>query len=128
MTKIILSLTLLILSGSLFQLFGRYLYNYRLEEDSIKFIFLGKITLGRIPFSSVREIRKVSFKEALFPNGVAGLLALRVGNRVWGEILLIQRKNGVFKTILITPDTSNEFVQGFLRYKNSMETRDAEIA
>ena len=29
MTKIILSLTLLILSGSLFQLFGRYLYNYR---------------------------------------------------------------------------------------------------
>jgi hypothetical protein len=128
MITIIAALTLLILSGSLFQLFGRYLYNYYIEEDSIKVILSGRVTLGHIPFSSVQEIRKVSFKEALLPNGLAGFLALRIGNRVWGEILLIRRKKGIFKNILITPNSSDEFVQNFLRYKNSTERRVEEMA
>lgn len=92
----------------MFQVISRYIYNYKISKNSIKIVLFGKIPLFRIPFSNIMEIRKISFKEALSNDEY--FLALRFGNRMWGECVLIRKKKGLFKVILITPDKADEFI------------------
>ncbi len=111
MIKILAGFIFLIVFTTLaFQLFERYVINYRIEKNSIQFVLFGKIPLIQIQLSNIAEIRKVSFKEATFQRGIEGILVLRCGNRLWGQIILIRRKKGIFKTILITPDNADEFI------------------
>jgi hypothetical protein len=60
-----------------------------------------------MPFSDIIEIRKISLKEALLANEFS---TLRFGNRIWGGIVLIRKANGLFKTIVITPDNPEMFI------------------
>ena len=111
MIKIFVGFIFLIIFTTLaFQLFERYVINYRIAKDSIQFVLFGKIPLIQIQLANIAEIRKVSFKEATFQRGIEGILVLRCGNRLWGQIILIRRKKGIFKTILITPDNADEFI------------------
>ncbi len=64
----------------------------------------------RMKLANIAEVRKVSFKEATFQKGIEGVLVLRCGNRLWGQIILIRRKKGIFKTILITPNNADKFI------------------
>jgi len=109
MITIIVALCFLtILSCLIFQFLGRYLYDYRISKTCIKIVLLAKIPLFRIPFSNIIEIRKISFKEGLGNDD--SYSALKFGNRIWGEGVLIRRKKGLFKKVLITPDKPDEFI------------------
>ena len=105
---IVVSVFLASFSFLMFQAFGRYLYSYTISKDSIRVVLFGKIPLFRIPFSNIAEIRKISFKEALID--IEYFSTLRFGNRIWGDGVLIRRKEGFFKIIVITPDNADEFI------------------
>jgi hypothetical protein len=107
MVKIVAALIFFIIVGALaFQILGRYVFRYRITKDSLQFVVFGKIPYMSIKLANIAEIREVSFKEATFQKP----LVWRCGNRLWGKIVLIRRKKGIIKTILITPDNPDEFI------------------
>ncbi len=111
MVKILAGFIFLIIFTTLaFQIFDRYFFNYRIVKDSIQFVLFGKIPMIHIQLADIAEMRKVSFMEATFQKGIEGLFVLRCGNRLWGQIVLIRRKKGIFKRVLITPDNADEFI------------------
>ena len=109
--KITIAFIFFVISVTLaFQILGRYIFNYRITNDSLQFVVFGKVPYMYIKLANIAEVRKVSFKEATFQKGIEGVLVLRCGNRLWGRGILIRRKKGIFKTILITPDNADEFI------------------
>jgi hypothetical protein len=123
MIKIIIAFVFLaIFSCLIFQAFARYFYNYKISKDSIRIVLLEKITLFRISFSNIIEIKKISFKEALSNDEY--FWALKFGNRIWGEGVLIRRKKGFLKMILITPDRADEFISKVERETQLTHVRD----
>jgi hypothetical protein len=108
MINIIASFLFLILFVTIvFQYTARYVYNYRVNDSGIKIVVLGTLPIIRMPFSDIIEIRKISLKEALLANEFS---TLRFGNRILGDIVLIRKSKGLFKTIIITPDNSEMFI------------------
>lgn len=107
LTYILLALLLIVLTGTAFQLFGRYLYNYRLTDDSIQLVVAGVVPVMTIRYAEIARIREASFGQAL----KSGLFTLRLGNRIIGGIVLIQRKKGLIRSILLTPDDVPTFLR-----------------
>ena len=99
-------LLLILLATILFQYSARHVYNYEINESDIKIVLFGTLPIVRLPFSDIIEVREISFKEALTNN----FFALRFGNRVWGSIVLIRKSTGLFKSIIITPDNYETFM------------------
>lgn len=105
--KITIAFTLFVIFCTLaFQILGRYIFNYRITNDSLQFVVFGKVPYMYIKLANIAEIREVSFKEATFEKS----MAWRCGNRLWGRGILIRRRKGIIKTILITPDNVDEFI------------------
>lgn len=119
---IIIFISLIICSGLLFQFLGRYAVNYRISEKYVDVLLFWKIPLMHIKLRDVTEVRTISIKGTMSLKGIDGLLALRCGNRIFGKIVLIRRKNSIFKTILITPDNA----EGFISKVKSWSEKDLE--
>jgi hypothetical protein len=101
----LLFLVLAAVACGAFQLLGRHLLKYRLTDDSVQVLLFGFAPLLSIRYSDIADVRQVSFRETLRPS----LSVLRLGNRIVGNILLIQKKTGIVRTILITPDDAGEY-------------------
>lgn len=97
-----------------FKNFGQYIYDYRIKGKKVEIVLFGKIPFLRIPIKDILEVREVSLKETLSPD----FTTLRLGNRFFGSIVEIQRKDSFFKRILITPENSKEFIQDINREIN----------
>lgn len=105
--KITIAFVLFVISVTVaFQVLGRYIFNYRITKDSLQFVVFRKVPYMYIKLANIAEIREVTFKEATFEKS----LVWRCGNRLWGRIILIRRKKGIIKTILVTPDIADEFI------------------
>lgn len=87
-----------------FQLFGRYIYSYRITENSLQIVLFGKVPIVWISLSSIGSIEEISFKDAM-----VDLFALKMGNRAWGPALRVNRTRGLLRRILISPDNPKEF-------------------
>ena|SRR5208282_3433658 len=108
MINIIVALIFLILFATiLFQYTARYIYNYRVCNSGIKIVIFGMFPVISINYLDILEIRRITFKEALRLNQLS---TLRLGNRMWGNIVLIKKSTGFFRTIIITPDNSETFM------------------
>ena len=107
---IIVFVLLIISTALLFQYAGRYAYNYKIREAGIEIALFGKIPMKRIHFNNIVEIRKTSFKETLPFKSAEMFSALRFGNRIWGEIVLVRQKEGITKIVLISPDNADGFI------------------
>lgn len=107
--SVILFILLLVSFALVFQYVAHYIYDYKTQGRSVCILLFKKIPLSQIAFENIAEIRKISYKEAVF--GKETLMALRLGNRIWGDIILIRKKKGIIKTILITPDNATQFLQ-----------------
>lgn len=103
--SIIAFLLLLLFAVMFFQYTGRYLYNYVIKDTGIVIALFGKIPLKHMNFNNIAEIRKTSYKETF-----SMVSALRFGNRIWGDIVLVRQKKGIIKTVLITPDNADKFI------------------
>jgi hypothetical protein len=81
------------------------------EEDGIKFSLLGSIPLpsSTIKISDIQDIRVASPIEQYKPRLLNG--RVNKASRLWGGCVVITKKQGYFKTIVITPDDPAEFVK-----------------
>jgi hypothetical protein len=70
------------------------------------------ILLKRIPFDSIAEIQTVSFRDMLFRFvTIRPPFTTRLGNRAFGEGVLITRESGVIRQCIISPDHPDEFIR-----------------
>jgi len=95
-------------------------YNYRITDVGISIVFFGTIPVMRIYFTDIIQIKKLSYIELLPFNkktNHGALSALKFGNRLWGETVLIRKYKGLFfKTIVITPDHADNFISEVMRH------------
>ena len=109
MSQEFIPIFVIVLSGGVavnvgFQLFGRRLITYHLEESSLE-IRLGKsYRLIAAPYSQILSVRSVSVFGSMFE-----LRNLRLFNRTIGGAVIIDQTSGL--RILITPDHPERYAQ-----------------
>ena len=105
--EIVATLAAVLLCSALtFQCAGRYVYNYQVTDRGIEIVLFGKLPIKRIPFSNIAEVRMGPTAREMLPfKGIA------VGNRVWGQTVLVRQKTGLVKRLFITPDNPEQFVR-----------------
>ena len=112
-------LLVIVLSGGValnvgFQLFGRKLITYHLEDKSLE-IRLGKsYRLVAVPYSAILSVRAVSVVGSMFE-----LRNLRLFNRTIGGAVVIDQTAG--PRILITPDDPEHYAE-MIRTRSVTET------
>ncbi len=93
-----------------------FLYGYRVTAKGIEFtIFNDLFTIKKIPFESVDSIKIVKLGETLKPD----LTTLRLGNKVFSEIVEVRLKRSKLSRILITPDDPQLFITEWERFRRS---------
>jgi hypothetical protein len=105
-TPIALGITLLFVVVGTFQKLGRYIYSYRLASDTVQVVLFGAIPVTSIGYSEIVDVREVTFRESLKPS-----LSLRLGNRLVGNLVLIQKTSGLIRSLLLTPDDAPGFAK-----------------
>jgi hypothetical protein len=97
------ALVVIVFGGS--QLMGPYFGKYAITNDSIEFVMFGKFHVWSATFEDITEIQPISFAQSMF------VPALHLMNRPFAQYVLIRRRSGLFKKVLITPDEPEEFVR-----------------
>jgi hypothetical protein len=90
----------------LFQTCLRYVYSYDIKDDNVRIVLFRLVPLMTIRISNIREIKESPPMELWKPT-----FALKFGNRLWGECVVICKKRGFIRRIVITPDNAREFVE-----------------
>ena len=98
-----LALIVVVFGGS--QLAGPYFGKYKITDSSIEFVMFGKLRVWRSSFEDITEIQLVSFARSMI------LPSLHLMNRPFGQFVLVRRRRGMFKAVLISPDQPQEFVR-----------------
>jgi tetratricopeptide (TPR) repeat protein len=97
----------LFIAGFLFlQLIPRLFFRYLIKKDALYYMFLWFIPLGKISFKNIEEIRLL--------NRFAGLKYIihwNWRNRLIGKEVLIRKKAGLIRTIILTPGKPAVFVE-----------------
>jgi hypothetical protein len=130
MTNITIFITfafLVIGAVMLFQYTARYAYDYRLEESGISIVLFGKIRLMLIRFENIEEIRKTSYNEVMPFKNNGMLFALRFGNKIWGDIVLISQKKGMNKIILVTPNNADQFIKNVVSRRSEIINKNTSL-
>ncbi|MDQ0473381.1 hypothetical protein [Labrys wisconsinensis] len=86
----------------------RFIYGYRIRAENIEIVLFNRLPVYRIPIASIDTISKASWRQM----GIGGL-TLRLGNRIARHGLLIRRKNGWLRCVIITPDDNDAFIREF---------------
>lgn len=85
---------------------GKYLYQYRIGEESIQIRLFCLIPIFTIAFKNITEVRKITFGEALWK-----VFTLKWVNRIYSkEYVLIRWKGRIFSAIIISPKNTDAFV------------------
>jgi hypothetical protein len=86
--------------------FMRYVYNYDVKGDRVRVVLFRLIPWMTIRIADIREV------EECYPLELWKLTpVLKFGNRLWGDCVLIRKKRGLIRSIVITPDNAHEFVE-----------------
>lgn len=67
-------------------------------------LLFGKITLFKLPYSSIKSIKKANLIECFSPAGVHYV------TRFFGQRVIIEKTNGLLKYIFLTPKDPDEFI------------------
>jgi hypothetical protein len=102
---ILAGLALLVIVFGASQIVGPYCGKYRITDDAIEFVMFGNLRVWRSSFGDISDIRLVSFARALV------LPALHLMNKPFAQYVLVRKRRGVFRWVLITPDQPAEFVR-----------------
>jgi len=87
------------------QIVGPHCGKYRITNDSIEFVMFGRLRVWRSSFKDITAIRLISFAR-LFT-----ILALNLMNRPFARYVLVRRRRGIFRAVVITPDQPEDFVK-----------------
>jgi hypothetical protein len=99
------ALALLVIVFGVGQIAGPYCGKYRITDDAIEFVMFGNLRVWRCSFEDISDIQPVSFARSFV------LPALHLMNRPFAQYVLLRRRRGVFRFVLITPDRPQELVR-----------------
>jgi hypothetical protein len=115
MNSLLLFLLCLVVFLAIFVFFAQFLWRwivrYRVTDLGIEVLLFGLIPESKTQLKDILEVRKVSFSELLPWKNPKSVGWFRLGNRLWGDGVLIRRKRGIFRNFVITPDEPDEFVK-----------------
>jgi hypothetical protein len=93
------------------QLFGRYILNYHLTEESLKIVLFGFISVLSVPYRDIAIVQLATFRDVINPWS-----SWRFGNRIVGTGVLIKKKKfGILYKLIVTPDDPTRFVSDVAR-------------
>ena len=96
MINIIIIICFLLVVILIFQFFLRFVYNFKVTNSGIVFTLFRVLPIWIIPFADIVEIKKVSVKDILKSNDWRVLFSFGFGNRIWGDIVMIKKRKGIF--------------------------------
>ncbi|MBN7135717.1 hypothetical protein A7A76_13375 [Lysobacter enzymogenes] len=114
-------LALLVPAGVLLLVRGVRLYRYELGEHSLSVKLFGKFELVSIRFEDVLEAKVARWWEVTS----AGWSPLLLKDRYALEMVVIKRKDGLYRNVVVTPDNPREFVALITVRKKALERVDA---
>lgn len=80
----------------------RFVISYRIREGAVDVRLMKLLTIVRL---RPRDVVKVEKVRALSLRAVvSSQLAASLGNRLWGDCLIVTKRRGIVRRILITPD------------------------
>jgi hypothetical protein len=91
----------------------RFVYGYRLANRKIEVVLFHVLPVYWVRIEDIETIRKASWSEL----GVFDTI-LRMGNRLFGECVLIQKRKGVFRRVVITPHNADGFISQVLALRS----------
>ena len=118
--QFLLCVSLFVGAGIFFaQFFWRWIIRYRITNSSIEVVLFGCIPISKTLFPDILEVRSVSFNELLPWKNLQSVGWYRLGNRVWGDGVLIRRRRGMVRRFVISPDEPRDFVNELNRKVDS---------
>jgi hypothetical protein len=103
----VLSIGAVLLTFVILQFALRFIYSYDIKNGAIRIVLFSVIPVARIPISGVVQVACAS-PRSLWLNP---WYALRLGNRLFGAAILIKRRRGLIRSIVITPDDPDRFIE-----------------
>jgi hypothetical protein len=101
-----LALIAVVLGGS--QFLGPHGAKYTITENSIELNIFGKFRVWRTSFQDISDIQIISFSNVL----TTSRFGLSLMNRPFARrYVLVRRRRGIFRNVLITPDRPEELVK-----------------
>lgn len=100
-------LLVLVAVGAFQQKLGKYVIVYELSGERFNIRLLNLLPLFSVRYKDISEVRAISLKETF---GL-GFFALRMGNRMFGKIVLIRKPKGLIREILISPKDHEAFIR-----------------
>jgi hypothetical protein len=83
----------------------RFIYEYRIRDNGIEFVIFGTISVYRVSVNNIESAEKISRRQL----GIGGF-TLRLGNRFMSTCVLIRKRRGPIRKIVITPADPDKFV------------------
>jgi hypothetical protein len=99
----VLVLLVIVLGGQ--QLVGPRIGKYRITDTSIQFILFGNWPVWNSSFDDILDIQSISFGRMLIAP------SLHLMNRPFAQYVLVRKRRGIFRTVVITPDDAGKFVK-----------------
>jgi len=84
---------------------------YMVTERAIEIRVMKKMRIMRIAFDEIADIHTIPYRDMLPWLNPKSVGWMRLGNRLCATGVLINRKGGIARSIVISPDKSNEFVE-----------------
>ncbi len=97
------ALLVIFLGGGQFA--GPHLGKYKIADNSIEYTMFGRLRVWEASFDDISEIQIISFSRLWVTP------SLRLMNRPFAKYVLIRKRSGIFKAVVITPDNPEEFVR-----------------
>jgi hypothetical protein len=112
---------LLVVGALMAQYLLRFLYSYAITQRYVEARLIGLIPFYRVRLRDIQDAKVIPFKDAYRFKLREIFTVFRCGNRLWGKgVVLIEKRGGVVRLILITPDDPREFVANILRKKSGV--------
>src|SRR6188768_3299449 len=87
----------------------RFLYDYRIANGAIEVLLFRTLSVYRIPISNIEQIG-IPNRRDLWISPLVRPFVLRLGNRFRRNPVLIQRRTGLIRNVVITPDEPDRFI------------------
>lgn len=85
-----------------------WLYDCRVHEQNIEIVLFRKLPIYRLRMTNIATVAKLTRKELAIKGAQGGTLGL--GNRPFGEFVLVTKRKGPFRRIVLTPADADAFV------------------
>ncbi len=82
-----------------------WLYDCRVQGKSIEIVLFRMLPIYRLRLANVASVAKLSRKELAIKGATLGL-----GNRPFGEFVLVTKRKGPFRRLVLTPADADAFV------------------